>query len=136
MDSIYLDTDIILDLLCRREPFYSPAALLFSKVERNEIRAFVSPLSFANLFYILRKYGSSSVAVDALQKLRQLVTVLPVTEKIIDAALVSGFTDFEDAIQYHTALENSVPYLITRNKKHYRRVSITICTAEEFLSYV
>lgn len=133
MEKVYVDTDIILDLLTKRNPFYRPAALLFSMAERKEVKVFVSPLIFANLFYILRKSGSPSIAVTTLKKLKLLVTILPIDDKIINLALSSSFTDFEDAIQYYTALEHDITCLITRNKKDYKNPAIAICTAEEYL---
>jgi len=132
--TVFVDTDIILDLLARREPFYLSAARLFAHVERGTITACVSSLTFANLYYILRKATSSAMAVQALKKFRQLVTVLPVDDKIIVRALDSGFSDFEDAIQYHVALQKNISCIITRNIKDYRKSTIIVCTAEEFLS--
>ncbi|MCM2357712.1 MAG: PIN domain-containing protein [Geobacteraceae bacterium] len=132
--AVFVDTDIILDLLTRREPFYPAAAQLFSLVERGEQKACVSALTFANLFYILRKELSAPKAVDVLKKLRQLVTVLPVDDRIVALALDGGFTDFEDALQYQTALSKGIACLITRNTKDYRKPVITVCTAEEFLA--
>jgi predicted nucleic acid-binding protein len=132
--AVFVDTDIILDLLTRREPFYPAAAQLFSLVERGEQKACVSALTFANLFYILRKELSAPKAIEVLKKLRQLVTVLPVDDKIVVLALDGGFTDFEDALQYQTALSKGIACLITRNTKDYRKPVITVCTAEEFLA--
>jgi len=134
--TVFIDTDIILDLLTKREPFYPHAARLFSRVETKKLKACVSSLIFANLFYILRKETSAPTAIAILKKLRQLVTVLPVDDKIIAQSLDSGFSDFEDAIQYHTALSKGINYLLTRNVKDYRKPVITVCTAEEFLASV
>jgi len=134
--TVFVDTDIILDLLTKREPFYLHAARLFSKVESQKVTACVSSLIFANLFYILRKETSAASAVDILKKLRRLVTILPVDDKIIAHALDSGFNDFEDAIQYHTALSKRIPFLLTRNVRDYRKPVITVCTAEDFLATV
>ncbi|HBA86957.1 MAG TPA: VapC toxin family PIN domain ribonuclease [Geobacter sp.] len=136
MITVFIDTDIILDLLTKREPFYPHAARLFSRVETKKLKACVSSLIFANLFYILRKETSAPTAIAILKKLRQLVTVLPVDDKIIAQSLDSGFSDFEDAIQYHTALSKGINYLLTRNVKDYRKPVITVCTAEEFLASV
>ncbi len=134
MEKVYIDSDVILDLLTRREPFYRPAAMLFSMIERGEFQAYASPLIFANLFYILRKATSRAKAVETLKKLTQLVKVAAMNEKIIVLALASGFPDFEDAVQYYTALENRIGCLITRNKKDYKGAQITICTPEEFVA--
>ena len=132
--TVFVDTDIILDLLTRRDPFYTAAARLFTLVERGEIKACVSSLTFANLFYILRKELSAPKAIEVLKKLRQLVTVLAVDDKIVLLALDGGFTDFEDAIQYQTALSKGIACLVTRNTRDYRKPVITVCTAEEFLA--
>jgi predicted nucleic acid-binding protein len=132
--TVFVDTDIILDLLTKREPFYPHAARLFSGVERQRLKACVSSLIFANLFYILRKQTSAPRAIEILKMLRRLVTVLPVNDKIIEQSLNSAFTDFEDAIQYHTALSKGIKYLLTRNIKDYRQPTITVCTAEDFLT--
>ena len=130
---IFIDSDIILDLLARREPYYIHAAKLFTLIDRKEILAYTSPLVFANLHYILSKLKSNSQALKYLKELKSLVNVLPIDEKIIDRSLSSEFRDFEDAIQYFTAKAADVSFLISRNKKDYKKATITVCTAEEFL---
>lgn len=132
--TVFVDTDIILDLLTKRQPFYRAAAALFSRVERGELKGCASSLAFANIFYILRKETSAAKAIAVLKKLRQLVAVLPVDDAVIGRALDAGFTDFEDAIQYHTALAGAIGCLITRNTRDYRKPAIRVCTAEEFLA--
>lgn len=133
-DTVFVDTDIILDLLTRREPFYAAAARLFSLVELGELKACASSLTFANLFYILRKELSGPRAVEVLKKLKLLVAILPVDERVVSLALDSGFRDFEDAIQYHAALGGDVTVLLTRNGRDYPNPAIAVCTAEEFLA--
>ena len=133
---IFVDSDVILDLVACRQPFYQDAARLFSLADSGRLAICSSSLIFANLFYILRKQSSSAAAVAALQKLRLLITVLPVTEKIIDLALASTFADFEEAILYYTAVEERIPVLITRNTKDFRKTAITVCTPPEFLKSI
>jgi predicted nucleic acid-binding protein len=133
MDRIFVDTDIILDLLSSRKPFYIHSANLFSGADKNEIKLLVSSLSFANLNYILSKQYSAAQARKKLLKFKTLVTVLPVTDKVIELALASDFKDFEDGIQYFTAIENSIRTLLTRNLKDYKSAEISVMTAEQFL---
>lgn len=133
MEKIFIDSDIILDLFAKREPFYQYAAEVFSLVEKGMIKAYVSPIIIANLHYVLRKLKNKDQAIKALQKLRLLVKILPVNEKIIDLALASEFTDFEDSIEYYTAKGNGIKYLLTRNKKDYTKADITVMTAEEYI---
>ena len=99
MDSIFIDTDIILDLIQKREPYYNDAVRLFSLVEEKQVVGYVSPLIFANVYYILRKTDSKLFAIQTLVRLKTLVRVITLDEKIIELALSSGFKDFEDAIQ-------------------------------------
>ena len=131
--NVFVDSDIILDMLAQREPIYIFAAKLFTLVDQKKIKAFTSPLVFANLHYILRKQKSNDFALQSLRKLKTLVKILPINSKIIEQALNSEFTDFEDAIQYFTALNNKVKILLTRNKTDYKKSKITISTAEEFI---
>ncbi|HSZ84653.1 MAG TPA: PIN domain-containing protein [Puia sp.] len=133
MEKVFVDTDIILDLLSYREPFYIHSANLFSAADKNEIKLFVSFLSFANLNYILSRQFSSGESRKKLFKFKTLVTVLAVTDKIVELALSSDFKDFEDALQYFSATENSIKILLTRNLKDYKNAEISILTAEQFL---
>ena len=130
--SAFVDTDIVLDLLARREPFYGAAARLFSLAETGKISLSVSSLTFANLFYILRKQVSGKNAHEVLRNFKQLVTVLPVDDDTIEQALGAGFTDFEDAIQYFSALSAGCSSLLTRNGRHYPKAVISIVTAEAY----
>jgi len=130
---VFVDTDIVLDLLARREPFYAAAARLFSLAETGGCKLSVSSLTFANLFYILRKQVSGRHAQDVLRDFKQLVTVLPVDDAVVEQALHAGFTDFEDAIQYFSALKGGCTALLTRNVRHYRTAAIRVHTAEAFL---
>jgi predicted nucleic acid-binding protein len=133
MDKLFIDTDIILDLLTAREPFYNYAATLFSLADKNKIELYVSSLSFSNLNYILSKQFTAIQAKRLLLKFKTLVKVLAVDEKITALALSSDFRDFEDALQYYTATANNIKMLITRNIKDYKQADIPVMTAEQFL---
>jgi predicted nucleic acid-binding protein len=132
-DKVFIDSDIILDLIQEREN-YSDAVKLFSLIEENKVVGYISPLIFANLFYILRKQESNRFALQVLTRLKALLHILIINEKIIELALSSGFKDFEDAIQFYSALEANLEYLITRNKEDYKKTGIIICNAREYLA--
>jgi predicted nucleic acid-binding protein len=136
MIKTFIDSDIILDLLQERKPFFKDALTLFALIEKGKIHGYVSPLIFSNLYYILRKFRNAKFAVSSLLRLKLLVKILPVNEKIIDLALSSDFKDFEDAIQYYCALENNIPHFITRNKRDYRETDLVICNPKEFLKII
>jgi predicted nucleic acid-binding protein len=133
MDKLFIDSDIILDLIQERE-HYPDALKLFALIESNKVKGYVSPLIFANLFYILRKQESGKFALHVLTRLKALLHILTIDEKTIELALSSGFKDFEDAIQYYCALEENLDFLITRNKDDYRKSGIIICNAKEYLA--
>lgn len=136
MEKVFVDTDIVLDLLSARQPHYKYAAELFSLADENAVRLYVSSLTFANINYILSKQLSSAQARKILLKFKTLVNVLSVNDKIIELALASDFNDFEDAIQYNTAIENGLTTLLTRNLKDYKKAGIAIQTAQQFLKSI
>ncbi|HUW46379.1 MAG TPA: PIN domain-containing protein [Dehalococcoidia bacterium] len=131
---VFIDSDIVLDLLCKRKPFYEYAAELFTLGDTKKIELITTSLVFANVYYILRKIVGIEKAKELLRKLRLMISVVSVEEKIIDLALNSSFSDFEDALQYFTARENSIKILVTRNIKDYKEKDIIIQTPQEYLS--
>ncbi len=133
MINILLDTNIVLDLLAAREPFYAEAAELFSLADKKSIKLSVSALSFANIHYILSKFINDQEARKILRNFKVIVSVLPLDEKIVDLALNSDFKDFEDSIQYFTAIENAQKLIVTRNKSDFKHSKIPIMTAGEFI---
>ena len=133
MEKVFVDTDVILDLLAKRDPHYQYSARLFSMADQNEILLCVSSLSFSNLNYILSKQFSSDQARKKLLTFKALVSVLNVSEKSVELALNSEFQDFEYALQYFTALESKVTTLLTRNIKDYKKANISVLTPEQFI---
>ena len=133
MRKLFVDTDIILDLLAKREPHYQSAAELFTLADQGKVQLFVSALSFANLNYIITRQTNQEKARKKLIAFKSLTTVLPLTDKIIELTLVSEFKDFEDGLQYHTATEHQIKKLITRKLKDYQPAEINVMTAAQFL---
>ena len=134
MRKLFIDTNIVIDLLAEREPFYEDAAKLFSLSDKNMIKLSVSSLTFANTNYLLQKTNSAPTAKEILRKFKILTTVLSLDDKIIDLALNDrGFRDFEDAIQYYSAIENSQEIIITRNLKDFKTSKIPVMTASAFI---
>ena len=131
---VFVDTDIIYDLLAKRDPFYLPAARLFTLADEGKIEIYISVLSLPNIHYLLSKQASEEEAKQILRKFKVLVHVTPLDEKIIDLALNSEFSDFEDAIQYFSALQNEIEILLTRNLKDYKKAHISVLTAQDFIN--
>lgn len=133
-DKVFLDCDVILDLLTEREPHYQAALDIFLMIQRNEILAYTSPVVIANIFYILNKHFSKEKAIASLVKLKSLIKVLNCGESEIELALSSGFKDFEDAIQYYTALNNGMDCILTRNTKDYKTTNMTVLKPLEYIN--
>ncbi|HAP35159.1 MAG TPA: PIN domain nuclease [Bacteroidetes bacterium] len=137
MKSLFLDTNIVIDLLAKREPYYRSAAQLFSLADKMEIQLSVSALTFANTNYILLKEKKPEEAKLILRKLKLLVRVNSLDDKIIGLSLNdSDFKDYEDALQYYSALENGDNIIITRNLKDFQKSRIPVLTAEQFLQQI
>ncbi len=136
MKKVFVDSDVILDLLAKRESHYLHAAKLFTLIDQQKVKGYTSPIVFANLHYLLRKNTSNLMALKSLRKLKTLINILPVDERIIEQSLNSEFTDFEDAIQYFAAVNNGISIIITRNKADYKKSKIPVVTAEEFLKSI
>jgi predicted nucleic acid-binding protein len=130
---VFVDTDIIYDLLAKRDPYYLAAARLFTLADEGKVQIFISALSLANIHYLISKNQSANEAKQILRKFKVLVHVTPLNDKIIDLALNSEFSDFEDAIQYFSALQNNIEVLLTRNLKDYKRAQISVMTAKAFV---
>jgi len=130
---LFIDSDIILDILAKREYFYEPAAEIFDLCYEKKLELYTSAVVLANVFYLLRKKHGIDKSKAQLKKLRLILNILPIDGKTVDYALDSKFNDFEDGLQYFSAKENRISTIITRNVRDYKEKGIVIQTAEEFL---
>lgn len=135
MKRILVDTNIVIDLLSKRKFFYDDAANLFSQADKKELNLTISSLTFANTNYILTKLKSAKEAREILRKFKVLVEILSLDDKITELALSDeSFPDFEDGLQYYSAIENQVDIIITRNKKDFKNSKLPVLTAKEYLA--
>jgi len=133
MENIFVDTNIIIDLLAKRDLFYKDAQALFTLSDKKEIQLCISSLSFANAYYSIVKHHKDIDAKKYLAKFKVLVKVLPLEDKAIELALASDFNDFEDGLQYFIAMDNESDIIITRNKKDFKNAKIPVMTAGEYI---
>ncbi len=131
---IFIDTNVMLDLLGEREPFYEPIAKIATLAEKGKLTMVVSPISFATVNYFLSKYESSKIAREKLRKFKILSEICSIDERTIEKALNSSIKDFEDALQYFGATESECEIIITRNGKDFKQSLLPVMTAKEFLS--
>ena len=130
---IFIDTDVILDIVFERKPFFYDSQKILSLVEKNYFIGFTSSLILANCYYIISSNKSKNIAQKTISKLRSILTVLPFTDKEIGESLNSNMKDFEDGIQYFIAVNNGLDTIITRNIQDYKNVDINVFMPNDFL---
>jgi predicted nucleic acid-binding protein len=134
MTDLFIDTDVIIDFLIDRKPFSREAAIIFTLIEQKKLKGYASSLTFSNLYYVLRKFESHNKVISKLDSISTILSILKVDEHAIKKALASGFPDFEDSIQYFSAIENrKIDVIITRNIKDYKKSQISILTPGDYL---
>lgn len=133
MRKIFLDTNVVIDLLDKREAFYKAAVDIFTLAYKKKIVLYVSPMTYATASYLLRKRGSEQTKL-LLHNFRQLSRVTTADEKVVDEALASSFVDYEDGLQYYSALSKNVEVIVTRNVKDFSSSMLPVMTPDEFLN--
>ena len=133
MTKLFLDTNIVIDLLEKREPYCYDAVRLFTMAYNKQVQLFVSPMTYATASYLLHKHGSEGVR-KLLAHFRQLSQVATADQRTVDDAIASQFDDFEDALQYFVALQAQSDYIITRNGKDFTNSALPVMTAGEYLA--
>ncbi len=135
MKSVLIDTDVLLDFYLDRKPFSEDSLQLLLKCEQKQFRAFITPVIIANTYYILRRHATHHYVVERLQILLNTISVLAMDQKQVLAALESKFTDFEDALQYFSAVNsNKIDAIITRNIKDFKKSALPVFTPQEYLA--
>lgn len=134
MKKLFVDTNIVIDLLSRREPFFEEAATLFSLADKKQVELSISSLTIANTSYTLLRQMDSSKTKSIIRKLKLILEILPLDDKVVGLALNDDtFTDFEDGLQYFTAIENQQEVIISRNLKDFKNSIIPTMTAKQFI---
>jgi predicted nucleic acid-binding protein len=112
-----------------RQPFCREAKIIFQYMESEKIRGHISASTVTDLFYLLRKQIGWQNATQYILDLIEIVDILCVDKQTIIDALLSGRTDFEDAVQMQVAIENNMEVIVTRNVKDFPQLtSIQILT--------
>ena len=132
-DRLFLDTNVVLDLLGERLPFYDAIAKIATIADEGKITLVISALSYSTIFYVLSKFENSKIVREKLRKFKVIADTSDLTDKIIEQGLSSKFNDFEDALEYYGALKAACSILITRNEKDFKRADIPVMNPDEYL---
>jgi predicted nucleic acid-binding protein len=134
VERLFLDTNVVIDLLGEREVFYEAIAKIVSLADKGKIQLTVSALSYSTTYYILSRFESKEIVKEKIRKFKTIAKTADLTDKIIDKGLSSKFTDFEDALQYFCALKTDCTIILTRNEKDFKVSEIPVFSPNEYLS--
>jgi predicted nucleic acid-binding protein len=136
MNKVFIDTDVLMDFLSRREPFQESALKLVFRIDRHELEGITSAQSIGNLAYLVGRTNPDAKVRALLANLMKLISIVPVTGETILAAIGSSIPDLEDAIQCQCAYEFGAEAIITRNLRDYRGSALPVFDPESFESYL
>ncbi|MEX0982214.1 MAG: PIN domain-containing protein [Bacteroidales bacterium] len=131
---LLIDTNIILDIALKRDPFFKASADFFKSINNKTIFGFVTATTVTDIYYIAKKERGHSIAIEFIGNLIQLVDLIGIDKEIIIEALTLDLVDFEDSIQSVASSYNQIDLIITRNTKDFKASKIKAMTPVEFLS--
>lgn len=131
---LFVDSDVVIDFFTDREPHVNPSSELFELNEQGSIKLYLSAVSINNIYYIVRRFLGSPKTLEVIEALVEMTEIIGTTKKEIVAALKNDFSDYEDSIQYSSALTvKGLDAIITRNIKDYKNSAIAVMTPLNFL---
>ncbi len=137
MNRALIDTNVILDLLSKREPYYVEGRQIFSLADRKMVNLVISSMSLVNVHYVLNERLKMRDARTIVGRFKVLVDIHELNDKIIELALNdTDFGDFEDGLQYYTALEAECDFIVTRNLKDFKKSSLPVFSPKEYLAKI
>jgi predicted nucleic acid-binding protein len=132
--NILIDTNIILDVLFKRESFFADSFSIFEFAEQRKVTGWITASSMTDIFYLAaKKFKNITTVYSAMNDLAVVFSIASVSETIVTGALTLHWNDFEDAVQYLAAKEKEVDYIITRNKQDYESATIPCLNPTEFI---
>ena len=131
---ILIDTNVILDIIQKREPFFADSYQALCKAIKTDVECLISASAVTDIFYMLRKaFHSSQKAKERIEQLSQIVTFADVQGVDIHTALMRSMPDFEDAVVDTEAKRSGASYILTRNIKDFAGSCVPAITPTEFL---
>ena len=131
--TVFVDTNILIDVLSHRKDFYEDSAAVWALSEKGDIQGYISAISFNNIYYLIRRNSNRSTARKKMVILRDIFNIVALDQQVINQAIDSDIADFEDAIQYFSAVHINAECIITRDKKDFANSEIAIISPTEFL---
>lgn len=120
---VLLDTNIIIDVALERQPFYTSSVQVLTFAYRDTVDAFISASTASDIYYLIRKAKGHEATLEFLRIIASFCRIATVDQTVISNALTSSFKDFEDAVQYETAIANQLEAIATGNCRPEARAS-------------
>ena len=136
MMRVLIDSDVNLDFILQRQPFFIEAAEIFTQLGNGKFDAYISAVTPINVYYFTRKAKGINGARQAVQDLLIAAKVCPIDDKILQDAHNSPITDYEDAVQHECAVAENLDAIVTRNLKDYKNSTIKVYSPSEFLQII
>lgn len=131
---IFIDSDVVIDFFTDREPYANSASEIFELSEQGIIKLYLSAISINNIYYIVRRFLGHKKTLKVIEQLIELTEIIGTTKKEIIQSLKNDFSDYEDSIQYSSALTiKNLDLILTRNTKDYKNSSIAVMTPLNFI---
>lgn len=131
---VFIDSDVVIDFFTDRKPFVNSASELFELAELSKLELFISAVSINNIYYIVRKFLGHKKTITVIEELTEMTHIIGTSRNEIIQALRNNFSDFEDSIQYSTALTiKGIETIITRNVRDYKNANIAVITPTNYL---
>jgi predicted nucleic acid-binding protein len=131
---LLFDTNIVLDIALKREPFYKDSVTIFKNIDNKRTFGFVTATTITDIYYIARKDKGHLIAIEFISNLIQFVDLIGIDKEIIIEALTTELTDFEDSIQSVASSYNDIDYIVTRNTKNFKDSRVKALTPIEFIN--
>jgi predicted nucleic acid-binding protein len=133
---ICFDTNVILDVLLEREPWYTSSVSLLLKAEKNIIEAYLCPTTITTIAYLIQKHKNKKIAKELISHLLNIFNLSHMDKDICQSALSLDFNDYEDAVLHESARNSGMDAIVTRNPRVFRQSSLRIYSPEELDSIV
>ncbi len=133
---VLVDTNVILDVLLDRKPFSNEASHVLALVEASEIEGFLCATTVTTIDYLLSKALSAKKSREILYKLLSIFEIAPVNRPVLEQALLSKISDFEDAVLEQAAMLVHADVITTRNVRDFKNSKITVFDPSELLSVI
>ncbi len=131
---LFVDSDVVIDFFTDREPHVNPASELFELNEQGILKIYISAVSINNIYYIVRRFLGHNKTIEVVELLTEMTEIIGTTKSEIVQALRNEFSDYEDSVQYSSALTvQGLDAIITRNIKDYKNSKIAVMTPLNFL---